>query len=589
MRTRPLLITFFLLLPSLFKAQLVHLTINPVDVSSAFITDTLHLKTSFNSPILCVQYLKQLPDQLHKSGYISASIDSISYQKDTTNIFLFVGKKYIWGKIQVQEKDKLTLQQVGFKENSLHQKVVNPQQVSTLEDKLLAYHLANGYPFASIQLDSVQFKQNLIHARLSINNGVVYTLDSIRVLGTTKISKQFLYHYLGFLPGSLFNITQLNNINQLLLQLPYLEQSQPWELVMLSNSYLLNLYLKPKKSNQLNVIAGFLPANTQTGNQLLFTGEANINLKNAFASGETIGINWQQLQASSPRLNIIYQKPYLFNSLYGIDFAFDLFKKDSSYLNITSSIGIQYLATPKQVGKVSLQTFSTHLISVDTASIILSKKLPSLADVKHVSLVIDYVVDGTNYKPNPLHGHEYSVTIGAGSKQIKKNNTVLNLKDTGFNYKKLYDTIQLNSYQVTVKGMLAKYFGLGKQSVLKSSFTGGLMYSASYFRNEIFQLGGYKLLRGFNEESILGDKFGVITLEYRYLLGQNSYFNAFTDIGYVYNSINVSSNTYLGSGLGLAFQAKQGIINVSLAAGKSNNLPFNLKETKIHIGFVSIF
>ena len=31
-------------------------------------------------------------------------------------------------------------------------------------------------------------------------------------------------------------------------------------------------------------------------------------------AGETIGLNWQQLQVKSPRLNIIYQHPYLFNT-----------------------------------------------------------------------------------------------------------------------------------------------------------------------------------------------------------------------------------------------------------------------------------
>jgi hemolysin activation/secretion protein len=102
-------------------------------------------------------------------------------------------------------------------------------------------------------------------------------------------------------------------------------------------------------------------------------------------------------------------------------------------------------------------------------------------------------------------------------------------------------------------------------------------------------LGGYKLLRGFDEESIFANRYTVGTLEYRYLIGINSYFNGFIDIGAVNNKIINVSNSYVGAGFGLAFETKQGIINISFAAGKRNDLPFNFRESKIHLGFVSIF
>jgi hypothetical protein len=54
----------------------------------------------------------------------------------------------------------------------------------------------------------------------------------------------------------------------------------------------------------------FLPNNDQlASNKLLVTGEANLNLKNELGAGETIGLNWQQLQVKSPRLSIFYQHP----------------------------------------------------------------------------------------------------------------------------------------------------------------------------------------------------------------------------------------------------------------------------------------
>ncbi len=570
-------------------AQNVHLFINPIDVSSSYINDRLHPKTQFATLVQCNQYIQQLPGQLHAQGYLSASIDSINQQKDTMQIKLFVGKKYSWNGISVKEKDKPLLAQLNIGDNWWKEKPINTDQINAVENRLLDYFLTNGYPFATIGFDSVRINESMVDAQLNIRKGVTYKLDSIRIKGTSKVDLNFLYHYLGLAPGGLFDMHKLNRINQLLQQLPYLQQSKDWNMTMMAGSYILNLYLQPKKSNQINVLAGFAPANSQATTKLLLTGSADVNLKNSFGEGETIGLNWQQLQTSSPRLNLVYQKPYIFNTPYGLDFSFDLYKKDSSYLNLTTKFGFQYLATPTQTGTIALQLFSTSLLNVDTLGVIASKRLPDVADVSNTSIVVEHHIDYTNYRLNPNHGNVYDISLLVGNKKIKKNAAITQISNPFFKYSTLYDTVQLNSYQLKLKAGFAHYFSVSRQSVLKTAITGGWMESPNYFTNELFQLGGYKLLRGFDEESIYADKYSVATLEYRYLLGINSYFNTFSDIGLTHNSVTGKNNNFIGAGVGLAFESKQGIINISLALGKRNDLPFNANEAKIHIGFVSLF
>lgn len=120
---------------------------------------------------------------------------------------------------------------------------------------------------------------------------------------------------------------------------------------------------------------------------------------------------------------------------------------------------------------------------------------------------------------------------------------------------------------------------------------GGLFQSGNIFRNELFQIGGYKLLRGFDEESQYLSQYGVGTAEFRYLVGQNSFFYAFTDVGWGRNnSQNIkASYRYFGTGLGLAFETKVGIFNLAWAVGKRSDLEFNLRQSKIHFGFVNYF
>ncbi|HKG70080.1 MAG TPA: ShlB/FhaC/HecB family hemolysin secretion/activation protein, partial [Segetibacter sp.] len=416
-----------------------------------------------------------------------------------------------------------------------------------------------------------------------------YRIDSIRLYGTAKISRNFIHHYLNIERRSPYNKEKLSKINQRLLELPYLEQVQPWDVTMLNTGSLVNLYLAPKKSNQVNVLAGFLPSNQQLGGKLLLTVDANLQLQNAFGGGEHLGLIWQQIQPKSPRLNLQFTQPYMFNSSFGIDFLFELYKKDSSFLNINGQLGLLYLLSPDKTGKVFLQTQRTNVLQVDTLNIKASRRLPDIVDVGSVNLGIDYDIANTDYRFNPRHGNELTITALAGNKTIRKNTAITQIKDASFNYNSLYDSIKLKAYQFRLRAKAAQYFKTGKQTVLKAGINAGWYESPNYFRNELFQIGGYRLLRGFDEESIYANKYVVSTIEYRYLVGLNSNFFVFTDAGWTDNPIIKQSNTYLGAGIGLSFETKGGIFNVSYAVGKRNDVSFDIKQSKIHIGYVSIF
>ena len=374
---------------------------------------------------------------------------------------------------------------------------------------------------------------------------------------------------------------------------PYLQEIQPADVTMLGSGSILNLYLAPKRSSQANFLIGFLPSASQSG-KLQLTADVNLDLKNALSNGETILLKWQQLQPKSPRLNLGFQQPYIFNSDFGFDFAFDLFKKDSTFLQINALLGLQYLLSAHQAGKIFVQWQNSFLLGtgVDTNLVKITKKLPPNIDVTAVNVGLEYEWNKTDYKLNPRSGNEIKLTGAVGIKNIKRNNEILNLKDPNFNYASLYDSVKARSYQFRVKLSAAHFFPVGKQATVKTAINGGLFISPSTFRNELFQIGGYKLLRGFNEESIYATQYAVLTAEYRYRLKLNSYMFGFVDGGWVknkYQTINLNNN-FIGAGLGLAFETRFGLLNISYAAGKRNDVKLNLREaSKIHFGYVNYF
>jgi outer membrane protein assembly factor BamA len=582
----------FCLLPFLLPAQ-YRLQIKPVDKDPAFIHG-LRLQSNFRNEALAQDYIASLPALLQSKGYPAASLDSVYYDSLGAVCSLYVGEPFQWARLHVDSADRKLLEAINFNLKS-NKQALSFDQVLAARQKLLDYLENNGYPFAKVQFDSISFVDQQFEAYLKVQKGPLYKIDSIRNYGPAKISSTFLQRYLGIMNGSFYKKEKLQAISKKLNNLAYVQEQQPWNLTMLGTGSILNVYLAPKRSSQINVLVGFLPSSTQTeNNKLQVTGEATINLKNSLGNGESIGINWQQLQVKSPRLDLSYQQPYLFGSPFGVTAGFNLFKKDSSFININMQVGAQYSLSASQGGSVFIQSFQTNVLTVDTLVVKSSRILPEQADIRSVNLGINYEWFNTDYRFNPRSGNEWQLSLAAGSKKIKKNTVIVGLKDEsdpGFDYNSLYDTVKLNSYQFRVKGSLAHYFKLTRFSTLKTAVNGGWFQSPAIFRNELFQIGGYKLLRGFDEESIFASQYAVGTLEYRYLVGRNSYLFYFIDGGWSKNTAvyTRSKNYYWGTGLGLAFESKAGIFNLSYAVGKRDDVKFNMRQAKIHIGYVNYF
>ncbi len=571
------------------------LRILPVDKDPAFISG-LKLQTSFRNGFLADDYVQSLPALLQSKGYIAASIDSIHVDSTFTVISLYVGDAFKWAYLNTNQVNKNWLDAVGWNNRQYADKPFNWQQYALLRQKLLDHLENNGYPFAKLFLDSLQLQnEGAIAANLKVEPGPLYKIDSIRLYGSARISNYFMQRYLDLPNGSMYKREKLQNISKKIAELPYVQEQQSWNLTMLGTGSVVNLYLKQKKSSEINVLVGFLPASDQqVNNKLLITGEANINLRNAFGNGESLGLNWQQIQVKSPRLHLAYQQPYIFQSSFGLNTAFDLFKKDSSFVNINMLLGVQYFVSASQSASIFIQSQRSNLLTIDTLQVLRTKRLPNEADVSSVSLGITYDWNNTNYRLNPLKGNELFMSASAGTRKLRRSEGILKLKDPGnpsFNYSSLYDSLQENAYQFRIRMQGAHYFPVTRASTFKAGLNAGWFQSPAIFRNELFQIGGYRLLRGFDEESIFASQYAVGTAEYRYLAGQNSFFFVFIDLGWANNAQQSvrKKNTFIGSGLGLAFETKAGIFNISYAAGKRNDAKFDLRQSKIHLGYVNYF
>jgi outer membrane protein assembly factor BamA len=556
-------------------------------------TTALSLLTSkFPSAKAADAYVATVPALLRSRGFIAASIDSIA-KVDTTSadVYIYVGEQYKWANIVTRPVDNDILTTLRWSDGRFNNTGFDFGEWQKWQQRILDYLEETGHPFGKVFLDSIQMNGPEVRALLVIDRGPIYQIDSIRVYGNVDISNQFLQQYLGIKNGSLYNKKKLVAISKKMSELAFVQEEKPSDITMLGSGSIVNLYLQPKKNNQVNGLLAFLPnSNGEEGKKFQLAGEANVLLRNALGAGETFGINWQQMQKSSPRLNVRYQHPYVWNSPFGIGFRFDMFRKDSSYVNIDMELGAEYGAGERQSASIFLLRRQSIVNTVNETQVIATKRLPDEGDVRSTNLGFGYEYNSTDYRMNPRSGNQFYLNTSAGSRKIKKNNQVLELtdqSDPSFRFERLYDTVKLKSYQFRLNAVGAHYFPLGKQSTVKTALDAGFFTSQRIFRNELFQIGGHRLLRGFNEESQYVSQYAVATTEYRYLFANSAFF-VFVDGGWG-KLLAESDRFYLGTGLGLSIETKAGIFNLAWAIGSRDDTEFNLRQSKIHFGFLNFF
>ncbi|HQW84245.1 MAG TPA: POTRA domain-containing protein, partial [Ferruginibacter sp.] len=155
------------------------LQIKLVSKDSAFNLQALKLQTSFTSKSLCTNYISGIITLLSSKGYPTASVDSIIENENSTLIHLFLGHQYYWINLQTDSVEKAALTYSRFQNKDYNGKLLNIPQLNNLQQKILTYYTNNGYPFAQVYLDSIKLNEEKMEAKLKVNKGQVYYIDSI--------------------------------------------------------------------------------------------------------------------------------------------------------------------------------------------------------------------------------------------------------------------------------------------------------------------------------------------------------------------------------------------------------------------------
>ncbi len=566
---------------------------NPQD-SAFFIKNNPNFAKTATDSSSAVNILRGALKQLHAQTYLEASFDSILIFQKNIIAYLHIGKPYKWASLRNGNVNTDYLSQVGYRERLFENKPFSAKEIADIEEKLLNFAEDTGFPFAQVWLDSINIENSTVSAALMMKTGASFRFDSIELSGFAKISPHFLENYLDVKKGSLFNRSKVLKMAARLAELPYLTVRKPPTVRFTEGGHaVVNLLLDNRKASRWDFLVGVQPTTQPDGSQkfgITFNGTADF--QNLFGVGERIYASFENLRPQSPRLNIKASYPYILNLPYGFEGAFDLYKRDSTYIETHANAGVQYLLGGSDYLKLFWQNYRANNLIINRSQIEQTRRLPSTLDVSTNTIGLEFMKQQLDYRFNPRRGWAILLRGGAGIRKVRPNSDILDIKDPTFDFKTLYDTVTLKSFQYRLDNKTEFYLPVLKRSVVKLAVTSGWLFTSSPIsQNEQYRIGGNRLLRGFDEESIFATKYAVGTLEYRLLIGRNSYLYTFGDIGYIENKTRTTqkTDTPLGFGAGITFETNVGLFGVTLAVGQQQGNPVDFRNVKTHFGYVSLF
>jgi len=538
---------------------------------------------------------RRLIRHLRDRSYLVASLDTSGLPPGIWRLYL--GPPIRWISLRpLSLEDENWLEAAGFREKKFTGKPLRYDLLLALEKNILEQFENNGYPFAAVRLDNIRMDSTGgVSAVLAVQRNRFFTFKQLKVNGDVKLPPAYLPNYLGLRAGQPYSRAQVLRLREQLRTLLFVEPTGNPSVTFAGNEATVNLFLQKKRASRFDFIIGLLPQPdaAASANRLLLTGSLSAAFMNALNLGERLSVELERLRPETQKLDVQSGLPYLFGTPFGVEGRLNIFKRDSTWVDAQADLGVQYLFQGTDFIKFFWENKSSTLQKVDTVAVRSSRRLPANLDLRQNGFGIESSLNRLDYRFNPRRGWAAAIKGVAGFNAVLRNNQIEALQDTAFNFASLYDTLDARSTRFRVELKTEIYLPVFVRSTLKISLrSGGIFSEKPVYANEQYRLGGNKLLRGFDEESLFATRWAVATAEFRLLLGQNSYLSAFTDYGYVENTTN-RTRLFLrpwGLGAGLNFETQAGIFGISIAVGRRDaGETMDLRATKFHLGYVSLF
>ncbi len=566
---------------------------------------TLHLTSPDNK--IVTQWLREQPDKqdsiswiidrnaliqsLHQEGFLLTNVDQWLLEDDTLYFTIDPGAQIHWAKVNFRALEFLPPHWVN--ELNVSGDVVDYNAWKANVTHVLKSAQSEGYLFADYKLNVLGLRNDSLETEIIFEPGLKIVLDTIEVEGTARLSENYLQKTLGIRRGEPVTPEDLEQLQQHLNNLRFVHQVSPPVLILIDENATIRAYLNNRNASSFDILAGLQPS-TNPDQAIILTGYVELDLINQLSLGERIYLHLEKLRPRSQELEMALSYPYLLDLPFGVEGEFRLLKNDTLYSDLEWKAGISLPLGKNQYIKAGLTQQATNIISIDKNRIISTKRLPPYIDLRIKGFTMGLFRNRLDFDLNPRKGYSITLDGSVSQRRVRENDLIINLTDIdpGFDYSTLYDTLTDLSTGITLEAAVQYFIPWGTRSTMRLAVDAGAMKSGDIlFTNEMFRLGGYARLRGFDEESILAQYYSIFTAEYRLLLGGASYISMFGDYAWIKNEdvdLPLEDRPF-GFGIGLNLETNAGIFGMRVAVGAQRGNAINFDNARLHFGYVNRF
>ncbi len=526
------------------------------------------------------ELLDQIIGIFQKEGYLTVKSSEIVQRDSLFYAELQLGERYQWVTLSSGNLPVLMQEKTGYREKLFLGQPFRYNEVAHLLQKVLEVAENTGYPFASIRLADIIIENHTIRGRLDYHSGPLITFGQLVMNDSSLVKPKFFAAYLDVKSETPYSEKKVIRIAKLVEQLPYLRLTAPVSVSFQNETADLHLDIEAKRSNQLDGILSFLP-NEGKNKKALITGELTMGLNNLFHRGKKLAFDWKRLQLQSQQLTVQYDHPNVAHTFLDATLGFHLLKEDTLYINRDAQIDLSYKAGAFGRMKIFTGIKSSRITATNSENLSFPDIPLGSFDLNQYG--VGYAYNKLNNIQFPKQGTKFAVEASLGNKKFRN---VRELKP---------DSVVYAPWQYTFIASLSNYRLFWKKYVLFNRVTGGALINNHLFLNDLYRIGGFNSLRGFNENFFFTNRYLLSNLEVRLLFEEKedtqSYLFIFYDQAYLgQKTRNYVSAIYpAGIGTGVSLTTMAGIFNIAIAVGKSEHQAMNFSAAKIHFGYISRF
>lgn len=488
-------------------------------------------------------------DSLSQNNFYLTELKDAIKNGNSTEIIYDKGKNFNEANVKISQEieQNLKLKKEFFTKN-----------LDSLKKQISEKYRNQGYSFNRVKSKFTGMKNGVPQVEVSVIPGAVRKIDGFVLRGYENVPKRFIKNLEKDFKGKIYDDRNLLQINQSLQSHPFIILERPPQTLFTKDSTQIFLFTQKRKSNSFDGVLGF--GNDKT-DKFTFNGSINLNFRNMFNSFESINIFWQRNPDRGQTFDLKTDIPYLFGSNIGTNINANIYRQDSTFANVKLIPALYlHLNNRQKLGLRGTFETSTVMDSLYVAGKDYEKK--------GIGVWYDFT------EPSEIELFMHRTKIRAEVDVLSTNYTKQDLKVSQSNFY-FYGERNFN-----IKGN--NWLNLRGETAMINS-------KNEFAANELLRFGGWNSLRGFNENSLYADLYYFGTAEYRYVIGNQAFFDIFGQYGQLNNKTLSLKPKFYSFGTGFNFFLPIGLMSFQISNGSEFGNPIKFSDTKIHWGILTKF